>query len=64
MTEAKLPKYQRGRRVKVMFDLINDVSFPNAPAKVILVSLGEIVQVGRHTRANLPSSAASKEKSD
>lgn len=57
MIEASPPKYQRGQRVKAMFDLVNDGSFPNAPAEGLLVSLGDIgkiVQVGRHTEANLP----------
>ncbi|UVO30617.1 nitrogen fixation protein NifZ [Bradyrhizobium arachidis] len=57
MIEAKRPKFQRGQRVKAMFDLINDGSFPDAPAEGLLVNLGdigEIVQVGRHTEANLP----------
>jgi nitrogen fixation protein NifZ len=37
--------------------LFNDGSFPNRPDKDLLVSvgdLGEIVQVGQHTEANLP----------
>ncbi|MCP3460521.1 nitrogen fixation protein NifZ [Bradyrhizobium sp. CCGUVB23] len=57
MIEAGLPKYQRGQRVKAMFDLTNDGSFPDAPAEGLLVSLGDIgkiVQVRRHTEANLP----------
>ncbi|WP_439373372.1 nitrogen fixation protein NifZ [Bradyrhizobium sp. DASA03120] len=57
MIEAEPPKYQRGQRVKAMFDLVNDGSFSDAPAEGVLVSLGaigEIVRVRRHTEANLP----------
>lgn len=57
MPEPRLPKYQWGQRVKAAIDLMNDGSFPNAPADGRLVAVGdtgEIVQVGRHTDANLP----------
>ena len=57
MIEARLPKYQWGQRVRAMVDLHNDGSFPDAPAEALLVGVGdsgEIVQVGRHTEANLP----------
>lgn len=57
MIEPRLPKYQWGQRVKAMVDLHNDGSFPDAPAEALLVGIGdkgEIVQVGRHTEANLP----------
>jgi nitrogen fixation protein NifZ len=57
MPEPRLPKYQWGQRVRAAVDLMNDGSFPNAPADGRLVAVGdtgEIVQVGRHTDANLP----------
>jgi nitrogen fixation protein NifZ len=57
MPEPRLPKYQWGQRVKAAVDLMNDGSFPNAPADGRLVAVGdagEIVQVGRHTDANVP----------
>lgn len=57
MIEPRLPKYQWGQRVKAMVDLHNDGTFPDAPEQALLVSVGhqgEIVQVGRHTDANLP----------
>jgi len=57
MPEPRLPKYQWGQRVKAAIDLMNDGSFPDAPADGRLVAVGdtgEIVQVGRHTDANLP----------
>jgi nitrogen fixation protein NifZ len=57
MPEPRLPKYQWGQRVKAAIDLMNDGSFPDAPAEGRLVAVGdtgEIVQVGRHTDANLP----------
>ena len=52
MIEPRLPRYQWGQRVKALIDLVNDGSFPNAPAEAKLVGvgdLGEIVQVGTHT---------------
>ncbi|WP_315713119.1 MULTISPECIES: nitrogen fixation protein NifZ [unclassified Bradyrhizobium] len=57
MIEPRLPKYQWGQRVKALIDLVNDGSFPNAPAEAKLVGvgdMGEIVQVGTHTEANMP----------
>lgn len=57
MIEPRLPKYQWGQRVKALIDLHNDGSFPNAPAAGLLIGvgdIGEIVQVGTHTEANLP----------
>ncbi|HVX77385.1 MAG TPA: nitrogen fixation protein NifZ [Bradyrhizobium sp.] len=57
MIEPRLPKYQWGQRVKAVVDLVNDGSFPDAPVDGLLVSaggVGEIVQVGTHTEANLP----------
>ncbi|QHO77959.1 nitrogen fixation protein NifZ [Bradyrhizobium sp. CCBAU 051011] len=57
MTDPRLPKYQWGQRVKAAVDLINDGSFPDAPANGLLIgagAIGEIVQVGRHTLANVP----------
>ncbi|WP_439406298.1 nitrogen fixation protein NifZ [Bradyrhizobium sp. DASA03076] len=57
MIKAEPPKFQRGQRVKALFDLVNDGSLPDAPAEGRLVRLGDIgkiVQVGRHTDANLP----------
>ncbi|MGJ4947982.1 nitrogen fixation protein NifZ [Bradyrhizobium sp. HKCCYLS20291] len=57
MIEPRMPKYQWGQRVKALIDLVNDGSFPNAPAEAKLVAvgdMGEIVQVGTHTEANMP----------
>lgn len=57
MIEPRLPKYQWGQRVQAQIDLINDGSFPNAPADALLVKVGdtgEIVQVGSHTDSNTP----------
>ncbi len=57
MIEPRLPKYQWGQRVKALVDLHNDGSFPDALAEALLVGVGgvgEIVNVGRHTEANLP----------
>ncbi|WP_029005751.1 nitrogen fixation protein NifZ [Azorhizobium doebereinerae] len=57
MFEPRLPKYEWGQRVKAAIDLVNDGSFPQAPLEALLVragGLGEIVQVGTHTEANMP----------
>lgn len=57
MIDQRLPKYQWGQRVKVLADLHNDGSFPGAPDDGVLVStgaIGEIVNTGTHTEANLP----------
>ncbi|MFH0301761.1 nitrogen fixation protein NifZ [Bradyrhizobium sp. 31Argb] len=57
MIASRLPKYQWGQRVKAAVDLINDGSFPNAPADRLLIGaggIGEIVQVGRHREGNVP----------
>jgi len=57
MIEPRLPKYQWGQRVKALVDLHNDGSFPDAPAKALLVGVGdtgEIVHVGSHTESNTP----------
>lgn len=57
MIEPRLPKYQWGQRVQAQIDLINDGSFPSAPADALLVKVGdtgEIVQVGSHTDSNTP----------
>ena len=57
MIEPRLPKYQWGQRVKALIDLHNDGTFPDAPIDALLVGVGdvgEIVQVGTHTEANLP----------
>jgi len=57
MFEPRMPKYQWGQRVKAQIDLRNDGSFPNAAEEALLVRIGdvgEIVQVGTHTEANLP----------
>ncbi len=43
--------------MKALIDLRNDGSFPNAPLEGLLVGIGdmgEIVQVGTHTEANMP----------
>lgn len=57
MIEPRQPKYQWGQRVKALIDLRNDGSFPDAPSEGLLVGIGdmgEIVQVGTHTEANMP----------
>jgi nitrogen fixation protein NifZ len=57
MIEPRIPRYQWGQRVKALIDLHNDGSFPDRPVEALLVAvggMGEIVQVGTHTEANLP----------
>lgn len=57
MIEPRLPRFQWGQRVKALVDLRNDGSFPDASIEALLVGVGdvgEIVQVGTHTEANLP----------
>jgi len=55
--EPRLPRYQWGQRVKALIDLRNDGTFPDKELEALLVGIGgvgEIVQVGTHTEANLP----------
>jgi nitrogen fixation protein NifZ len=57
MIEPRLPKYQWGQRVKVLADLVNDGTFPDAEPEAVLAREGEtgdIVQVGTHTDTNTP----------
>jgi len=57
MIEPRMPKYEWGQRVRALTDLKNDGSFPEAPLDALLVSegdVGEIVQVGTLTEANMP----------
>lgn len=45
------PKYEHGQRVRAAADLLNDGSFPDAPAEALLVPAGaegEIVKIGAH----------------
>lgn len=57
MLEPREAKFEWGQRVAAQVDLVNDGSFPDAPADATLVAqgtVGEIVQVGHHVDANLP----------
>jgi nitrogen fixation protein NifZ len=57
MIEPRLPRFQWGQRVKALVDLRNDGTFPDAAIEALLVGVGdvgEIVQVGTHTEANIP----------
>ncbi|MEY8876801.1 MAG: nitrogen fixation protein NifZ [Leptothrix sp. (in: b-proteobacteria)] len=57
MIETRLPKYEWGQHVKAAADLFNDGSYPDTEDGALLVpagGIGEIVQVGHHTEANLP----------
>ena len=57
MIDPRLPKFEWGQRVAATTDLFNDGSYPDADAGALLVpagSVGEIVQIGHHTEANIP----------
>ena len=57
MMEPRLPIFAWGQRVRAREDLFNDGSHPQAEAGARMVSagtVGEVVQVGHHTEANLP----------
>lgn len=57
MYEQREAKYQWGLRVAAVTDLVNDGSYPDKPMNALLVAagdLGEIVQIGHHTEANMP----------
>jgi nitrogen fixation protein NifZ len=57
MIEPRVPIYQWGQRVSATVDLHNDGSYPDRPAKALLVSvgqIGEIVQVGTHIESSTP----------
>lgn len=57
MLEPRMPKYQWGLNVRALVDLFNDGSHPDAEEGALLVpvgGVGEIVQVGHHTEANIP----------
>jgi nitrogen fixation protein NifZ len=57
MLEPRTARYQWGQRVRAATDLHNDGSYPEAEEGALLVpagGVGEIVQIGHHTEANLP----------
>jgi nitrogen fixation protein NifZ len=57
MMEPRAAQYEWGQRVRAAMDLFNDGSYPEAEEGALLVpagGLGEIVQVGHHTEANVP----------
>ncbi len=57
MIDPRLPKHQWGMKVRTVVELINDGTFPDAPAEAVLVpvgGLGEIVNVGAHAESNTP----------
>lgn len=55
MIEPRQEKFQWGQRVAAVIDLVNDGSHPEYAEDALLVaqgSLGEVVQIGRHTDSN------------
>jgi len=57
MIDQRVAAYEWGQRVRAVDDLFNDGSFPGAEEGALLVpagGVGEIVQVGHHTEANIP----------
>jgi nitrogen fixation protein NifZ len=52
MMETTSPLYAWGQRVQAAADLFSDGSYPEQPAKALLIEsgdAGEIVQIGKHT---------------
>jgi nitrogen fixation protein NifZ len=57
MMEPRAAQFEWGQRVRAAIDLFNDGSYPDAEEGALLVpagGLGEIVQIGHHTEANIP----------
>ena len=57
MMEPRQARFEWGQRVRAAIDLFNDGSYPEADDGALLVpagGLGEIVQVGHHSEANVP----------
>ncbi len=53
----RTPKLEVGQWVRASIDLLNDGSFPEAPARALLAAagaIGEIVKVGTIVEANTP----------
>jgi len=49
------PKYELGRAVRAVGDLLNDGSHPDAPEESVLVgadTLGEIIKIGMHVETS------------
>ena len=57
MIDQRLPRFEWGQQVQAVEDLFNDGSYPDAEEGALLApagSIGEIVQIGHHTEANVP----------
>jgi nitrogen fixation protein NifZ len=57
MMEPRQARFEWGQRVRAAIDLFNDGSYPEADEGALLMpagGLGEIVQVGHHSEANVP----------
>jgi nitrogen fixation protein NifZ len=57
MDFPRLPKFDAGQRVRVLVDLFNDGSFPDAPQNALLApagAVGEIVKVGMMVEPETP----------
>jgi nitrogen fixation protein NifZ len=57
MQEQRRAKYQWGQRVSLLAAVYNDGTFPGRGEEELLAEvgrIGEIVQVGHHTEADLP----------
>lgn len=57
MIDPRLPKFDWGMRVIAVADLLNDGSYPEREPDALLAgagTVGEIVQVGRHTETDAP----------
>jgi nitrogen fixation protein NifZ len=57
MDFPRLPKFDVGQKVRVLADLFNDGSFPDAPPNALLApagAVGEIVKAGMVVEAETP----------
>ncbi|MEA1675931.1 nitrogen fixation protein NifZ [Nitrospirillum sp. BR 11163] len=57
MIEPRQPLYRWGQRMRTVIDLVNDGTYPDAPADALLEpagTMGEIVQVGAHVESGTP----------
>ncbi|HUV99885.1 MAG TPA: nitrogen fixation protein NifZ [Gallionella sp.] len=57
MIEPRQVRFQWGQRVVAGIDLVNDGSYPECAENALLVpqgTVGEVVQIGRHTDSDTP----------
>lgn len=57
MIPYRVPKFDQGEKVRVLADLYNDGSYPDAAPDALLAkagAIGEIVKVGMHAETETP----------